>query len=169
MAIAASPQCKGLNRLCIVDIAPKLYPAHHQTIFDALLAVDLESLTARRDADNQLKQAVPDAGVRAFLLKGLYQHESKRFRWRFDLKQLAADYPSISLPPEMPKMVDVPSLFIKGGTSDYLTAQDEAEIRLRFCDPSLKVIEGTGHWPHAEKPSQFSKICTDFFQAPNHE
>jgi esterase len=168
MAIAASPQCKGLNRLCIVDIAPKLYPAHHQTIFDALLAVDLESLTTRRDADNQLKKAVPDAGVRAFLLKGLYQHESKRFRWRFDLKQLAEDYPSISLPPIMPNKVEVPSLFIKGGSSDYLTAPDETEIRLRFSDPSLKVIEGAGHWPHAEKPAQFSKICTEFFQAPCH-
>ncbi|MFT5897182.1 MAG: esterase [bacterium] len=163
MATAANPQCKGLNRLCVVDIAPKTYPAHHQSIFEALLQVDLEALTNRRDADNQLRAAIPDAGVRAFLLKGLYQHESKRFRWRFDLKQLAADYPLISMPPQMPKTVDVPTLFIKGSNSDYLTAPDETEIRSRFSDPSLKVIDGAGHWPHAEKPAQFSKICTDFF------
>ena len=163
MAMAASPECKGLNRLCIVDIAPKLYPPHHDAIFNALLDVDLESLSSRRDADQQLRHLVPDAGVRAFLLKGLYQHESKRFRWRFDLKQLAADYPLISKPPVMQNKVDIPTLFIKGGSSDYLTASDETEIRLRFSDPSLKVIEGAGHWPHAEKPAQFGKICTDFF------
>jgi len=163
MAMAASTQCKGLSRLCIVDIAPKLYPAHHQALLEALLAVDLAALTNRRDADNQLKIAIPDAGVRAFLLKGLYRHESKRFLWRFDLKQLAADYPLISKPPQMTNKVDVPTLFIKGGSSDYLTAVDEPEIRLRFSDPTLRVIEGAGHWPHAEKPAQFGKICTDFF------
>lgn len=169
MAVAASQKCKGLSRLCVVDIAPKLYPAHHQSIFEALLSVDLGTLTNRRDADSQLKNTVPDAGVRAFLLKGLYQHESKRFLWRFDLKQLAADYPLISMPPKMPEIVNVPTLFIKGGSSDYLTAPDETEIRRRFTDPSLKVIDGAGHWPHAEKPAQFSKICTDFFQAPSHD
>ena len=165
MAAAASPRCKGLQRLCVVDIAPKQYPAHHQPIIDALLDVDLDTLTSRSEADKQLRSTVPDAGVRAFLLKGLYQHESKRFLWKFDLKQLAADYSLISKPPHMQNIVDVPTLFIKGGSSDYLTAPDEAEIRVRFADPSLKVIEGAGHWPHAEKPAQFSKICTDFFHA----
>jgi len=163
MAMAASPACKGLNRLCVVDIAPKLYPPHHQTIFEALLAIDLAALTNRRDADNQLRTAISDAGVRAFLLKSLYQHESKRFLWRFDLKQLAADYPLISRPPQMQTRVDVPTLFIKSSNSDYLTAPDETEIKLRFSDPTLKVIDGAGHWPHAEKPAQFGKICTDFF------
>jgi len=165
MAVAASPQCKGLDRLCIVDIAPKLYPAHHQSIFDALLKIDLKALKNRREADQQLRHSVPDAGIRAFLLKGLYQHESKRYLWRFDLKQLVQDYPQISSPPQMSNIVEVPTLFIKGGASDYLTASDETEIRLRFSDPSLKIIEGAGHWPHAEKPAQFGKICTDFFLA----
>lgn len=165
MAAAASAQCTGLKRLCVVDIAPKLYTASHRPIFDALLDVDLDTLDSRRDADSQLRGVVPDAGVRAFLLKGLYQHESKRFLWRFDLKQLAADYPQICKPPEMPIVVDVPTLFIKGGSSDYLTAPDEIEIRTRFSDPLLKVIDGAGHWPHAEKPAQFGKICTDFFCA----
>lgn len=165
MTAAAHAHCTGLNRLCIVDIAPKLYPPHHQPLIEALLNVDLVALESRREADSQLRQTIPDAGVRAFLLKGLYQHESKRFLWRFDLKQLAADYPLICMPPQMAKTVDVPTLFIKGGHSDYLTAADETDIRARFSDPSLKIIEGAGHWPHAEKPAQFSKICADFFQA----
>ena len=105
MAIAGNPRAKGLQRLCIVDIAPKQYPPHHQEIFDALLSIQLDVLEDRRQADAQLKSAVTDAGVRAFLLKGLYQHESKRFRWRFDLKQLAADYPNISRPPTMQQRV----------------------------------------------------------------
>lgn len=163
MALAGNPKARGLQRLCIVDIAPKQYPPHHQGILDALLSLDLESLKDRRQADALLKSAVTDAGIRAFLLKGLYQHESKRFRWRFDVKQLAKDYPSISQPPHMQQNVDVPTLFIKGGNSDYLTAEDEPGIRALFSDPSLKIIEGAGHWPHAEKPSQFSNICTEFF------
>jgi len=155
MAMAGSPDCKELQRLCIVDIAPKQYPPHHQEIFDALLSIDLEELTNRREADALLRSAVPDAGVRAFLLKSLYQHESKRFRWRFDVKQLAQDYNSISQAPKMLVGVDVPTLFIKGGASDYLVASDEAAIRSRFSQPELKIIHRLSSAAYA--PTFFSR------------
>jgi len=165
MAMAASDTNLRLKKLCVVDIAPKQYSPHHQPIFDALLSIDLNQLNNRRDAEALLKNAVPDAGVRAFLLKSLYQHESKRFRWRFDLKQLAEDYPLISQPPVMKNVVQVETLFIKGGASDYLVASDEAAIRKRFQQPSLRIIEGAGHWPHAEKPAQFGRAVTEFFSS----
>jgi len=165
MAMAADGRNQRLKKLCVVDIAPKQYAPHHQPIFDALLAIDLSQLNNRRDAEALLKEAVPDAGVRAFLLKSLYQHESKRFRWRFDLRQLAKDYPLINRPPVMENIVQVETLFIKGGASDYLVSSDEAGIRKRFQRPSLRIIEGAGHWPHAEKPAQFGRAVTEFFSA----
>lgn len=165
MTMAGNQACKDLQRLCIVDIAPKAYPPHHQPIFDALLNVDLQSLEDRRDAENQLRHSIPDAGVRAFLLKGLYRHESQRFRWRFNLAQLAEDYPLICKAPTVTNRIEAPTLFIKGGHSDYLVPTDEPKIKSVCAMPSLKIIEGAGHWPHAEKPGQFTRICQEFLSA----
>lgn len=165
MAMAGNPACTGLEKLCIVDIAPKAYPPHHQQILDALLNLDLEALTDRREADTKLREPIPEAGIRAFLLKSLYRSESTSFRWRFDLDKLARDYPMICQAPDLEDTIQPPTLFIKGSKSDYLSAADEPVIKDIFAQPSLKVIEGAGHWPHAEKPAQFTRICQDFLMA----
>lgn len=167
MAMAGHSDCKGLEKLCIVDIGPKVYPPHHQPIFDALLELDLKELTDRREADTKLRASIPEAGVRAFLLKGLYRSESGRFRWRFDLETLARDYHLICRAPELATVVTAPTLFIKGSLSDYLIASDEADIKAKFSQPSLKVIDGAGHWPHAEKPAQFTRLCQEFLTSEN--
>lgn len=162
MCVAGSSRCRGLDNLCVVDIAPRDYPPHHQSILDALQALDLQTLDDRRDADRALLEAIDDAGVRAFLLKSLYRHESGRFRWRFDLGGLARDYALIARAPVIEQRIEVPTLFIKGGSSDYLQEQDRETIAEVCAQPSLKIIPGSGHWPHAEKPAQFTRICQEF-------
>lgn len=162
MSVAGSPECQGLQSLCVVDIAPKRYQPHHQPILNALQALDLSLIEDRREADSELREAIPDAGVRAFLLKSLYRHESGRLRWRFDLKKLMEDYPLICQAPEIQQLIQPPTLFIKGGSSQYLSADDEPGIKAVCAQPSLKIIPGAGHWPHAEKPAQFTRICQEF-------
>ena len=162
MCVAGNPACEGLQSLCVVDIAPKQYKPHHQPILDALLAMDLQLISDRREADHHLLEAIPDAGVRAFLLKSLYRQDSGQLAWRFDLQQLATDYHLISRPPQIDKIIEPPTLFIKGGNSDYLSADDELIIKTVCATPTLKIIAGAGHWPHAEKPAQFTRICQEF-------
>ena len=165
MSIAGRAQDAGLQSVCIVDIAPKLYPPHHENILRALHNINLLSLSNRRDADSQLRNEVADAGIRAFLLKSLFKHESRGFQWRFDLEGLAKDYALIRQAPVIERKIDKPALFIKGGNSDYIENNDESVIREHFAQPSLKIIEGAGHWPHAEKPALFTRICQDFFDS----
>ena len=31
--------------------------------------------------------------------------------------------------------------------------------------PTLREILGAGHWPHAEKPDLFTRVCREFVQA----
>ena len=166
MSMAGSTRCSGLERLIVVDIAPKQYPPHHQDILDALTGIDLTELGERRNADTQLRQSIADAGIRAFLLKSLYKHESGRWRWRFDLEQLAQNYLLIAKAPVIEKTIEQPTLFIKGGSSDYLTAEDEPGIKKLISEPTLKIITGAGHWPHAEKPAQFTRACQEFLGVP---
>jgi len=165
MSLAARHASIQLRSLCVVDIAPKLYPPHHDSIIQALQSINLDELAVRKDAEAQLRPLISDAGVRAFLLKSLYQNEDKRFSWRFDLQQLANDYSLIRQPPVIEKPIAVPTLFIKGALSDYLQPEDESTIKQLFSQPSLKIIPGTNHWLHAEKPAQFARICEDFVQA----
>ncbi|MBX2879837.1 MAG: alpha/beta fold hydrolase [Granulosicoccus sp.] len=162
MCMAGKPESLGLRRMCVVDIAPKFYPPHHVSILNALRGLELSSLVDRKQADDQLTDAIPDASIRAFLLKSLYRQNSE-FHWRFDLERLHRDYPLIQQAPVIAKKIEQPTLFIKGGESNYLQNEDENLIRQLFTRPSLKVIEGAGHWPHAEKPAAFTHICKAFF------
>lgn len=162
LCMAGNPRCTGLQQLIVVDIAPKTYPPHHQDILDALQAIDLESLGTRDEADKLLRGTISDAGIRSFLLKSLYRHDSGRWMWRFDLLQLAKNYPLIAQAPTIHTRIEQPVLFIKGGNSDYLEAADEPEIQRVCAQPSLKIIGGAGHWPHAEKPAQFTRIVQEF-------
>jgi len=164
MQMAGNPSDLQIEKLIVVDIAPRLYPAHHTHIISALANLTLSDLKSRSDADKQLKDTITDAGIRGFLLKSLYRNSDGEFAWRFDLNGIKSDYELIREPPSFTHVVKCPSLFIKGGNSDYLVADDENQIRANFSVPSFKEIVGTGHWPHAEKPALFARLCLEFLQ-----
>lgn len=154
-----------IQQLIIVDIAPVHYPHHHQQIFSGLFSIDLDSLKSRGDADKQLQAYVEDLSVRAFLLKNLYRDEQKHFRWRMNLPVLDNQYQAISLSP-VGDAYQGNTLFIKGSNSDYLLPKYRDEVLALFPKASYKVIDGAGHWPHAEKAEMFSRIVSDFLH-PN--
>ncbi len=167
MALASNDIQRRINQLIIVDIAPRLYPPHHQELLDALLSLDLNTLVDRRDADKLLRTTIPEAGVRAFLLKSLIRNEDQSLRWQFDLNGLNASYASIREMPTMAKAIANPTLFIKGGKSNYIRDSDVELIKRHFSNATLKEIPGAGHWVHAEKPAVFSRLCTEFLQHSN--
>lgn len=162
MSLAGQADAPALASLVVVDIAPRHYPPHHAALIAAMRSIELETLADRRTADRALRKDVPDAGVRAFLLKSLERDAEGRFQWRFDLDGLARDYPLICEAPRVDHTITVPSLFIKGGASDYLQADDESLIRGICRDPALREIAGAGHWLHAEKPALFTRVVIDF-------
>ncbi len=151
-----------LDKVIIVDITPKAYPPHHNEIFDALKTLNLATLATRSDADRQLEKAVKHRDVRSFLLKNLYRNEQGQFAWRFNLQILIDDYPDISLGPTHDGKFDGPTLFIKGGNSDFIQAGDEKIIRHYFSTAQFKLIQNAGHWPHTEKPTVFTHIVRQF-------
>jgi len=154
-----------IEKLIIVDIAPRFYPPHHESILKALQELPLNEIQNRGDAEKQLRASISDAGVRGFLLKSLYRDLEGHYRWRFDLDSLARDYPAIQQAPDFTTKIEAPTLFIKGGNSNYLGPQDELPIRMHFRQPQFKEIGGTGHWPHAEKPAVFTKLCQEFLSS----
>lgn len=152
-----------LRRLVSADIAPVQYTPHHQGIFAGLQAVDLAALRKRGDADAILAHFVFDAPVRQFLLKSLYRDDSG-FHWRFDLPALVANYAEVLAPPHGTPF-EGPTLFIKGELSDYLLPEYEPAIRALFPNCGVKIVNGTGHWLHGEKPAVFNRLVRNFLMA----
>lgn len=142
------------------DIAPVAYEAKHHHILDALSALDLGAIHSRKQADQALAKHIDTLGVRQFLLKNL-RLDDGTFCWRLNLLALQHHYPTLAGAVSSGSYAG-PILFIKGGDSDYLLAEHEAAIRQRFSHVELKVIEGTGHWLHAEKPQIFNRLVMAF-------
>ena len=73
-----------VNKLTVVDIAPKTYPPHHQQIFKAFHAVDLTNIQTRGEADKQMSTIISDFGTKLFLLKNL-KRTPDGFSWKVNL------------------------------------------------------------------------------------
>lgn len=153
-----------INKLMVEDIAPVTYPERHNAIFKGLQAIDLPSLTNRQQADKTLAQYVDDINIRRFLLSNLTKTDG-HWQWKVNLPALVAQYSEICLfEPPANSVFNGDTLFIKGGNSDYITAEHQSIIQQKFPNAKAKIIQAAGHWIHAEKASIFNKVILDFLQ-----
>jgi len=53
-------------------------------------------------------------------------------------------------------------VFVGGAKSDYVRLEDFPEIHRLFPRADIKFIPDSGHWPHADKPKEFSQTVIDF-------
>ncbi|WNC70687.1 alpha/beta fold hydrolase [Thalassotalea psychrophila] len=153
-----------INKLIVADIAPVEYPPHHNEIIAGLLSINISDISNRQDADKQLAGYVAEPGVRQFLLKNLVKAESG-FTWRANIKDIANDYKSIAQGFSLNQQFNGPTLFIKGGNSNYITSKHQTVISTLFPHAKAKIIQGAGHWLHAEKTIAFNKIVNDFLSS----
>jgi esterase len=150
-----------LEKLIVVDIGIKTYPAHHDQILQGLHAVDTTDLSSRSVAEAQMEPFISSYGIRQFLLKNLYWKEKGKLAWRMNIPALERVMGSIlkGLPYEE---VFTPTLFIRGLLSDYILEEDIATLENHFPDMQLVSIEDAGHWVHAEAPAPFIEAVLSF-------
>lgn len=153
-----------LKKLIVVDIAPKYYRPHHRDILAGLQAVNKTELESRNHADEVLSEYVKEQAVRMFLLKNLYWKEKGNLALRLNLEVLVKAGETIG--EELPddKSYSGPSLFIRGGNSNYIKSEDEALISRQFPDSEIVSIADGGHWVHAEKREEFYRVVMDFLE-----
>ena len=99
-----------------------------------------------------------------FLLRSLAKKEDGNFTWRFNLDLLLRDYENLSQELTHSQPFNKPTLFIKGGNSNYITQEHRPVINQLFPNATAKIMQGVGHWLHAEKPAVFAKLVADFLQ-----
>lgn len=144
-----------VERACIVDIAPVPYDHDFETHLEAMLGLDLASIKRRGEAEARLRETLNDPHLAGFLIRNLSQDVDGGFRWRVNLAALAdhmddlLDFPIF----EADQAYDGPALFLAGGASTYVRSYHQAEIERLFPNAEIEIIEGAGHWPHADDPN----------------
>jgi pimeloyl-ACP methyl ester carboxylesterase len=158
-----------VSKLVVVDIGPRYYPPHHQSILAGLLSIDPSTLQSRQQADSLLAQHVPELSVRQFLLKSLYRTEdpapAPSFAWRLNLPVIAQAIEHVGEAISSEIAVELPTLFLRGGQSDYVKEEDMTLIRRIFPRAQLDTIAEAGHWLQAEQPQQFLEKVKQFMEA----
>ncbi|SFI90123.1 alpha/beta fold hydrolase [Jannaschia pohangensis] len=140
-----------VRRLIVADIAPVTYGHTQAHLIAAMRAVDLERVTRRSEAAEQLAQ-VPDDGTRSFLLQSL---DVAGKRWTLNLDVLEAEMPAIIGFPEMEGVFEGSAVFLSGGESDYVRSEHRPAIKALFPKARFAKIPEAGHWLHAQKPREF--------------
>jgi esterase len=138
-----------LDKAMILDIAPKAYPKGHESIFNAMFALDLQTLTKRSEAEDKMVTLIPERTVRQFILK--------------NLQSIFDNYNEINKEIVFNHQVLNEVVFVKGSLSKYILNEDEKQIIKSLPNAKFIEVEGAGHWIHADKPMELMKIMTDFF------
>jgi esterase len=155
---------RKVGKLIVADMSPRAYAPRHVEILDALSALDLSKYDNRTDLENILAPAIPELPLRRFLLKNVTRDPAGAFYWRMNLSGLQANYRHLieSLPAD--KTFDEPTLFIRGEKSDYVLESDLPLIRHLFPQAEIHTLPNAGHWLHADSPSEFVKVVSEFLQ-----
>lgn len=154
-----------VRKLVVVDMAPRAYPPSHAGILSALLALDLSLFHTRHQIEEALAPAIPNLVIRRFLLKNLGRNEAGNLCWKINLRGLMENYPSMGEAVSAETPFVKPALFIRGGKSEFIRAEDEPVIRRLFPQAELQTIEAAGHWVHADQPEEFARRTIEFLQA----
>lgn len=150
-----------LDKLIVVDIAPKNYPVKHDSIVEGLKAIPIDTLQSRNEADTILSQFVPEPDVRQFLLKNLLRKAEGGFTWKINLSVIDINLELIGEGMQYSGTFEGPTLFVRGEKSNYVNDEDRAVIKSLFPNSTLITMD-TGHWVQAEKPQEFVDVVKNF-------
>mgnify|MGYP002776999516 FL=1 len=152
-----------LEKVVVVDIAPRAYAPHHRELLDGLLRIDISTVESRDAADRLLHDVAPEADTRLFLLKNLYRDEHNRFRWRLNVAALDRHLPDLGAEITAREPFLKPALFIRGGRSRYVSPEDKLTgIPALFPNSEVVTVPDAGHWVHAEAPEAVFSLVNSF-------
>ena len=154
----------AVRGLMVVDIAPVPYSHDYGPYIEAMRKVPVEDLERRNQAEPYLEDEIPDAAVRAFLLQNL-GFADDRLTWQVNLNAIEAGMPAIlDFPDGVGDPYDGPTMFLSGGNSDYVSEAHMGAIEALVPNAERRIVEGAGHWVHAEKPAEVIAAISDFIE-----
>lgn len=151
-----------LEKIIIVDIIPKQYKPHHESILSGLKSIDFDKIKSRKLVDTHLAKYIDDERVRQFLLKNLHWVDKESLGLKLNIEVLFQFKDKLSIKLKKEINFDKPSLFLYGDSSVYV---DESDFPILYSNfPNIKIIKvpSSGHWVHADNPSFFIDKTINF-------
>lgn len=158
-----------LNKLIIVDIAPRSYPLWHQQTLETVMNAPVAELDSRQAIDDYLQDSIEDATERGFMIKNLRRANenddpSTGFRWKCNMSEIARDYLKIAGFSTAEQTFNNKTLFMGGGDSPYIREQDHQIIKSLFPNSTIITIENAGHLPHFQQADEFFERVDGFLR-----
>lgn len=156
-----------VKQLVIVDIGPSSDWSSMESILDKLNFVPVP-FSSREEAkafmEGPFLEKYPNKMVKDFFFSNLASINDE-YNWIFSKKMIQKtlevsrykDYWAEF------KELTMPTLYIRGGGSPDLKESDFIKVLENNSKIRGVVIEGAGHWVHAEKPMETLRIIGDFF------
>ncbi len=154
-----------VEKLIVVDIAPRSYRDRNDQIFSALHSIDINAYSFRKDVDAALSPTISDFGIRQFLMKNLGRNDSGRFFWKMNFEVIEKNYDRINEELPHDRQFDKPTLFIRGERSNHIDQGDFPLIQRLFPAARIVTVKSAGHWVHADAPEEFFSQVLEFLSA----
>ena len=158
----ACEHSERVHRLVVVDIGPKAYEPSQRNLLDTLRSLDLRRYKSFGEVDEALARTIPERPLRQFLLKNLGRDQSARLHWKIHLEAIHRNYDKLGRAMAPTRTFDKPTLFIRGGRSNYIDDADVPSIRQIFPQAEIATLREAGHWPHTDVPDEFFRTVVDF-------
>lgn len=163
-----------VEKLIVVDISPRPYTQQntdnehilfHVNLFNTLIKIDISKCKSIAKAKEILTQKIDNPKLIGFLLKNVKKTDDE-YHWRLNINSLQKNLLEIMEGLDINKYdyekIEIPSLFLKGMNSDYISKKDKEIIEHIFTNFKIVNIPNSGHWMHAEQPklviSEISKF-----------
>jgi esterase len=151
-----------VDRLVVVDIAPKPYELSQRYVLDALRSLDLTRYKSFAEIDAALAAEISSETLRQFLLKNLARDEDGLLRWKINLEAIDRNYDKLGRGVAPERNFNKPTLFIRGARSNYIEDDDAPLIRQIFPQAEIATLPEAGHWVHVDLPEEFFQTVLNF-------
>ena len=158
-----------VRALIVVDVSPEIEPRGVENIRTFIQAADeLDTFEAFVERAHQFNPRRSIENIRSRLTHNLKQLPNGRWTWKYD-KYLRASERSFEASAlhnlwDDVRAVTCPTLILKGGESDILSAESAAKLQTAIPGSQLTLIPGAGHSVMGDNPEAFVAAVRRFFE-----
>jgi len=155
-----------VKKLVIIDISPRKYPERitHTQVISEMMGIDLNKIATRTEVEKMLESRCLDTRIRMFILKNLYYKFQGQLAWRLNLEAINQSIELLFDGIRIDSQYTGPTLFVRGGNSDYILDSDKPLINSLFPEAIIKTISGASHWVHADAPEELCYLLSGFLE-----
>ena len=154
---------ESVSKLIVADISLRkgeIRP-EHKAILGALSQINLSNKSSYAEIEEDILLFITNKRRLQFVLKNIVKTD-KGFGWKLNPDAIIRNISSIMPELKSENRFTKPTLFIRGGASDFVLEKDKPAIYEHFPNARIETMEGASHWLHADKPEEFVQLVKEF-------